>query len=144
MKFILALMLYPGLLPVCVRYVDDEGYLRGRQVTFNTNGRNMALDKLPLSLDGACPAGLQGLTQRVTVCLVASSKCHHDRTTNVWGDQIEWYFDRYPESHRGKCTSECSAHLDDCGSKVSAGISDWYQWRRWMRELDCQRKINGC
>ena len=136
-KLLLALLLYPGLFTVCVRYVDAEGFLRGRQVTFNQHGRDMAMDKLPYSLDGACPVGMQGPTQRVTVCLVASSPCHHDRTTNVWGDQVEKYFERYPGSYRGKCTGVETE--DSCLSKVPTGINDWYQWHQWMRELRGRR-----
>ncbi len=146
MKLLLVLLLYPGLMPVCVRYVDDEGFLRGRQVFFNTHGRNMALDKFPFSVDGICPVGTQGPTTRVTVCLAISSPCHHDRTSNVWGDQVEQYFDRYPGSHRGRCTSECSTHPDDCldSARAFGGIKDLYEWKKWLREMDCAKSMRSC
>ena len=124
-KLLLALLLYPGLFTVCVRYVDDEGYLRGREITFNQHGRDMALKKLPYSEDGICTEGLQGPTQRVVVCLAMSSRCHHDRTTNVWADQVEQYFDRYPGSYRGKCDSEPP---DECGKHIARVIEGSYSW----------------
>lgn len=122
---------------VCVRYVDDEGYLRGRTSLFNDRGLGKVLAIYHYSEPGACVPEAQGPTTRVTVCLVASSKCYHDRTTNIWGDQIEQYFERYPGSYRGKCTSECSLHEDDClkTGQDWAGITDWQQWRRWMRNM---------
>ena len=136
-KVLLVLLLYPGLFTVCVRYVDAEGYLRGREITFNKHGRDMALDKLPFSVEGGCPVGQQGATTRVIVCLAKSSACHHDRTTNVYGDQVDQYFEHYPGSYRGKCTGECADHPDDCldSARAFSGIEDLYQWKQWMREL---------
>jgi len=40
---------------------------------------------------------------RVDVCLVASGADAEDVTTNVWSDQIEQYFERWPGSYCGSC-----------------------------------------
>lgn len=40
---------------------------------------------------------------RVDVCLVASGPEGEDMTTNIWNDQIEAYFKRYPGSYCGRC-----------------------------------------
>ena len=43
---------------------------------------------------------------RVDVCLVASGPDAEDVSTNIWSDQIEAYFRKYPGSYCGKCGSE--------------------------------------
>ncbi len=92
-----------ALLTVCVRYVDTLGFLRGRTATFNRSGAARARSAHRFSHLGECVDGKQGPPQRVKVCLVGSSRCMHDRTTQVWADEIERYFKRYPGSYRGKC-----------------------------------------
>lgn len=112
---------------VCVRYVGADGYLYGRDATFNTQGARAVLKRLRFSHRGACVSGVQGPSRRITVCLAASSRCSHDRTTNVWEDQWEQYRERYPwgihedsvdHSHKGACQSECSKQEDDCVSRL--------------------------
>jgi hypothetical protein len=104
---------------VCVRYVDGDGFLRGHSLMFNSSGARKALRSHEYAHSGACIEGLQGQPQRVSVCLAKSSRCAHDRTTGVWEHDVERYFERYPGSHKGPCTSECSKHKDDCVSKLS-------------------------
>jgi hypothetical protein len=43
---------------------------------------------------------------RVDVCLVASGLNGEDMSTNIWSDQIDAYFKRYPGSYCGRCGSE--------------------------------------
>lgn len=43
---------------------------------------------------------------RVDVCLVASGPNGEDMDTNIWNDQIERYFEKYPGSYCGKCGAE--------------------------------------
>ena len=104
---------------VCARYVDTEGFLRGRTLVFNTKGAARALRILPYSFKGRCAVGAQGPTQRIIVCLARSSPCYHDRTTNVWGDQLEQYFEKYPGSYRGECVGDCASHEDTCREQSS-------------------------
>lgn len=40
---------------------------------------------------------------RVDVCLVASGPSGEDMSTNIWSDQIDRYFKKYPDSYCGKC-----------------------------------------
>lgn len=40
---------------------------------------------------------------RVDVCLVKSGPNGEDVTTNLWNDQIERYFEKYPDSYCGTC-----------------------------------------
>ena len=100
--------------PICTRYVDSDGFLRGRDSLYNTAGAKRVLAAHPYSHRGTCKVGAQGPAARIDVCLAKSSPCRHDRTTNVWEDQWPWYQERYPGSHRGECQSECSTHEDDC------------------------------
>ena len=105
----------PYPVQTCIRYVGEDGYLYGRTVTFaGAQAAAQTIKVFPYSHYGACVDGEQAQNERVDVCLVASSPCAHDRTTNVWFDQKEAYFKRYPGSYEGKCTSECSKHKDDC------------------------------
>lgn len=99
---------------ICVRTVDDLGFLRGRTAQYNDRGAGMALRgsaRTRFSHRGECVDGAQGRAQRITVCLVASSACANDRTTNVWSDQKDWYFKKYPGSYEGRCTEE---KVDEC------------------------------
>ena len=43
---------------------------------------------------------------RLDVCLVASGPEGEDMDTNIWSDQIEVYFKKYPGSYCGKCGAE--------------------------------------
>ena len=43
---------------------------------------------------------------KVKVCLVASGPEAEDMTTEIWSDQIERYFERYPGSYCGICGEE--------------------------------------
>lgn len=49
---------------------------------------------------------------RVDVCLVKSGPNGEDVSTNIWNDQIEMYFKRYPGSHCGTCTKEVACPKD--------------------------------
>lgn len=126
---------------VCVRYVDGEGFLRGRTALFNTRGARRAIG-IRYSHVGQCDPQSQGPTQRVTVCLARSSPCHHDRTTNIWADQIEQYFERYPGSYRGACSGDCAKHSDDCltAARNFRGLTDWNAWMQHMQQLERQRR----
>lgn len=130
---------------ICTRYVDSEGFLRGRDVLVNDEGA-ARLGQFRYSHRGTCEPDAQGPPQRVTVCLVASSPCHHDRTTNVWEDQVDAYFDRYPGSYRGKCEGSCSEHADDClqAARAFKGFDDFLRWQQWMREIRCRRGPYAC
>lgn len=102
------------LVNICVRTVDEEDSLRGRQATYNRRGARLLLRDSPFSFRGICVAEAQGVQRRVKVCLVASSKCYHDRTTGIWPDEIKKYFERYPGSYKGAC-KEGTEHEDTCG-----------------------------
>ena len=125
---------------MCVRYVDAEGYLRGRTAHYNNRGADMVRDQFMYATEGHCIEKQQGPTRRVAVCLVASSSCAHDRDTNVWADEVEAYFKRYPESYRGKCKGDCAKHADDCLDERFHGPKDFYLWRMWMREMERGRR----
>ena len=43
---------------------------------------------------------------KIDVCLVASGPEAEDMTTNLWDDQIDVYFKKYPGSYCGRCQSE--------------------------------------
>ena len=43
---------------------------------------------------------------RIDVCLVASGPSAEDMSTNIWSDQVERYFEKYPGSYCGKCGAE--------------------------------------
>lgn len=49
---------------------------------------------------------------RVKVCLVASGPNGEDVTTEVWDDQLDRYFEKYPGSYCGPCDSPraCPKH----------------------------------
>jgi len=100
------------LVNVCARTVDEDGYLRGRQATYNREGARLLLRGSRHSFRGVCNATDQGVQRRVAVCLVASSKCYHDRTTYVWPDEVTKYFERYPGSYQGACSNQAE---DTCG-----------------------------
>lgn len=130
----------PMLAVVCLRIVEG-GYLYGRTATWASHRVPDFKGPLRYSHRGACVVGLQGPMQRVVVCLRRSSPCLHDRTTGVWPDQVDYYFDRYPGSHRGKCTSECAKHEDDCVARLNdfRGPEDWVGWMQHMDQLRRQR-----
>ena len=126
---------------LCVRYVDREGYMRGRPALYNSEGASKVSRLFPFTQEGVCMDSNTGQPQRITVCLARSSPCHHDRTTNLYEDQIPQYFERYPGSYRGECTSDCSEHRDDCldAGRAWKGIEDWDRWMKWMRGMDRAR-----
>ena len=135
---------------VCVRYVDGEGFLRGRTALFNIRGAQRVLRAAIYTHRGECVEGAQGPPNRVIVCLVRSSKCYHDRTTNVWADQAPRYFARYKDSYYGPCDrrhaeadeAACWEHEDDCldAARNWKGLEDWQRWMQWMREMQRERR----
>lgn len=98
---------------ICVRYVDEAGYLRGRTATFNDEGARKVLRRHRFSHEGVCDANAQGPALRAQVCLPRSSRCGHDRTAEIWGDQFV-YYERSRGATAGACTTECSQHRDEC------------------------------
>lgn len=123
----------PTLEPVCIQWQAEDGFLYQRQATFSSHKVEGVLSQWKHSHMGSCDPNQGGPAYRVKVCLANSSPCAHDRTTEVWPDQVDYYLEKYPGSHRGPCTSECSKHQDDC--MQHGGISNWRQWMQWMREM---------
>jgi hypothetical protein len=130
----------PHLQPVCIRWEASDGFLYGRDATFASHMVDKATSDFPHSHLSPCVDTAQGPTYRVEVCLANSSPCAHDRTTEVWPDQVEYYLEKYPGSHRGPCTSECSKHEDTCLDGDHRGPENWRQWMMWMREVQRQRR----
>lgn len=125
---------------ICLRHVDEQGFLRGRDAQFNTAGYGRILreERYRFSHDGRCVPSAQGPSKRIVVCLVKSSRCFHDRTSNVWEDQWPYYKERYPGSHKGKCKTE---KPDTCMQELSdmRGPDDWIGWMQHMQDVKRQR-----
>lgn len=119
-------LLLAGMVTLCVRTVDDEGYLRGRTAMFNTHGASMALSRLPYTHRGACIPGRQGKSLHAQVCLAKSSLCSHDRIITIWADQAEWY--------RKKCSPACLNHADAC-LDYAKGLQNFRRWMQWLAEM---------
>ncbi len=94
---------------VCVRYVDDAGYLRGRTLHFNTQGARDAL-RDDFSHAGPCVDGVQGEPELTEVCFTGVSLCGHDRTLELFEDVARRYV------ARGRATpGRCQVYVeDDC------------------------------
>lgn len=134
----------PSLDPICIRWEAEDGYLYQRDATFATHKAQDMLSTWPHSHPGQCEAGTAGQHYKVTVCLVASSPCAHDRTTEVWPDEADKYIARYPGSYKGPCEGECHTHKDECLSSQHRGPKDWRQWKAWMREMNCSTPGRVC
>lgn len=50
---------------------------------------------------------------RINACLVASGPEAEDMTTELWSDQVEVYFKKYPGSYCGKCGQEVKCPKED-------------------------------
>lgn len=135
----------PNLQTICIQWEAQDGYLYQRQAMFASHKAAEVLDTWKHSHQGACNIEAAGQGYKVPVCLVASSPCAHDRTTHLWADEVDKYLERYPGSHRGACTSECSRHKDDCLERLDQfhRPSDIRQWLQWMREMQLTRRPGG-
>ncbi len=125
------------LVKVCSRYVDDDGYLRGREAEFNRAGARLLLRNSPFSLRGLCPPNAQGEPRRVKVCLVQSSKCFNDRTTTIWEERKEWWFKKYPNSYAGTCKSG-TEEKDTCGTSHLFKVSERFKIGCLQYDKVCQ------
>ncbi len=118
----------PELTEVCLTYVDSEGFLRGRTAMFTTHEVPSFSGILKHSYEGSCLGQEEGPAERTSVCLVASSPCHNNRTRSIWEDEVTTWFKRFPDSHRGECEEEgrdvcTSEHFDF--TPTGLGCASW-------------------
>lgn len=143
---------------VCVRYVDSEGYLRGRLARFNDAGAKANAKRNPFSYEGFCfadshgnelhwnavfaPDGeAHGPARETLVCV--TGPCGRRVNLSVWEDEVDAWVEA--GGTVGACRNVNVEYAGDCVVRLQnySGPKDFRQWQQWMREL-CRSKPGGC